>query len=169
MNGKHTSHWIILIILALAQFMVILDSSIVNVAIPSIERAFHLIPSTLQWIVTAYTLAFGGFLLLGGRAADLYGRRKVFLGGVTLFAIVSLADGLSRNGGMLIALRGMQGLAGAFMSPAALSIVLVTYKEGHEKYCFIGLGCCRRRRCCRRFVVGRNINPVLGLAMEFLY
>jgi MFS family permease len=98
MNGKHTSHWIILIILALAQFMVILDSSIVNVAIPSIERAFHLIPSTLQWIVTAYTLAFGGFLLLGGRAADLYGRRKVFLGGVTLFAIVSLADGLSRNG-----------------------------------------------------------------------
>jgi EmrB/QacA subfamily drug resistance transporter len=133
MNGKHTSHWIILIILALAQFMVILDSSIVNVAIPSIERAFHLIPSTLQWIVTAYTLAFGGFLLLGGRAADLYGRRKVFLGGVTLFAIVSLADGLSRNGGMLIALRGMQGLAGAFMSPAALSIVLVTYKEGHDR------------------------------------
>ena len=133
MNNKHTSHWIILIILALAQFMVVLDTSIVNVAIPSIERAFHLIPSTLQWIVTAYTLAFGGFLLLGGRAADLYGRRKVFLSGVALFSLISLLDGLSRSGGMLIALRGMQGLAGAFMSPAALSIVLVTYREGHER------------------------------------
>ena len=133
MEKKHTNHWIILVILALAQFMVILDSSIVNVAIPSIERAFHLIPSTLQWIITAYTLAFGGFLLLGGRAADLYGRRKIFLSGVVLFSIVSLADGLSRSGGMLIALRGMQGLAGAFMSPAALSIVLVTYREGHER------------------------------------
>jgi EmrB/QacA subfamily drug resistance transporter len=133
MDNKHTSHWIILIILALAQFMVILDSSIVNVAIPSIERAFHLVPSTLQWIVTAYTLAFGGFLLLGGRAADLYGRRKVFLSGVAFFSLVSLLDGLSSSGGMLIALRGLQGLAGAFMSPAALSIVLVTYREGHER------------------------------------
>jgi len=113
--------------------MVILDSSIVNVAIPSIQHAFHIVPSTLQWIITAYTLAFGGFLLLGGRAADLYGRRKIFLGGVAMFALVSLADGLSRSGGMLIALRGMQGLAGAFMSPAALSIVLVTYREGHER------------------------------------
>ena len=133
MDKKHTNHWIILIILALAQFMVVLDSSIVNVAIPSIERNFHLMPSTLQWIVTAYTLAFGGFLLLGGRAADLYGRRKVFLAGVTMFSIVSLLDGLSNSGGMLIALRGLQGLAGAFMSPAALSIVLVTYKEGHDR------------------------------------
>lgn len=133
MDKKHTSHWIILIILALAQFMVILDSSIVNVAIPSIERDFHLIPSTLQWIITAYTLAFGGFLLLGGRAADLYGRRRVFLSGVAMFSLVSLLDGLSRNGGMLIALRGLQGLSGAFMSPAALSIVLVTYKEGHDR------------------------------------
>lgn len=113
--------------------MVILDSSIVNVAIPSIEHAFHMMPSTLQWIITAYTLTFGGFLLLGGRAADLYGRRRVFLAGVAMFSLVSLLDGLSKSGGMLIVLRGLQGLSGAFMSPAALSIVLVTYKEGHDR------------------------------------
>jgi EmrB/QacA subfamily drug resistance transporter len=133
MKNLAKSHWTILVLLALAQFMVVLDSSIVNVALPAMQRAFHLSPANLQWIVTAYTLAFGGFLLLGGRAADLYGRRKVFLAGVTLFAIISLLDGLAMNSGMLIGLRALQGLAGAFMSPAALSIVLITYKEGHER------------------------------------
>lgn len=132
-SGKQTSHWLILILLALAQFMVVLDVSIVNVALPSIQNAFHMSQTSLQWIVTAYTLTFGGFLLLGGRAADLYGRRKVFLIGVTLFTLASLANGLAQSGGMLIVFRGFQGLAGAFMSPAALSIVLVTYREGHER------------------------------------
>jgi EmrB/QacA subfamily drug resistance transporter len=89
--------------------------------------------TNLQWVITAYSLAFGGFLLLGGRAADLFGRRRVFLAGVTMFALVSLLDGLSQSGGELIGLRALQGLAGAFMSPAALSIVLVTYREGHER------------------------------------
>jgi EmrB/QacA subfamily drug resistance transporter len=113
--------------------MVVLDSSIVNVMLPKVETAFALSPTSLQWIVTAYTLAFGGFLLLGGRAADLFGRRRVFLSGVACFSVVSLLDGLSHSGGMLISLRALQGLSAAFMSPAALSIVLVTYKEGHER------------------------------------
>lgn len=132
-KSKSTSHWLILIILALAQFMVVLDSSVVNVALPSIQHAFHMSTGTLQWMITAYTLTFGGFLLLGGRAADLYGRRRIFLTGVAVFAIVSLADGLAQSGPMLISLRALQGLAGAFMSPAALSIVLVTYREGHMR------------------------------------
>src|SRR5665213_19389 len=128
-----TNHWLILILLALAQFMVVLDVSIVNVALPSVQKAFSMSQTSLQWIITAYTLTFGGFLLLGGRAADLFGRRRTFLAGLTVFALASLADGLSNSGGMLIAFRTIQGLAGAFMSPAALSIVLVTYRQGHER------------------------------------
>lgn len=130
---KQTNHWLILILVALAQFMVVLDISIVNVALPSIQHSFNMTQTTLQWIVTAYTLTFGGFLLLGGRAADLYGRRKIFLGGVVVFTLASLACGLAQSGGMLIVFRGLQGLAAAFMSPAALSIILVTYKEGNER------------------------------------
>jgi EmrB/QacA subfamily drug resistance transporter len=132
-TSTETNHWLILILLALAQFMVILDVSIVNVAIPSIQKAFHMPEASLQWIVTAYTLTFGGFLLLGGRAADLFGRRKIFLAGITLFTLASLASGLAQSGGQLIVFRALQGLAGALMSPAALSIILVTYKEGHER------------------------------------
>lgn len=130
---KKTNHWFILVLLALAQFMVVLDVSIVNVALPAIQHAFHMSQTSLQWIVTMYTLTFGGFLLLGGRAADLFGRRKMFMLGITLFTLASLADGLSQSGGMIIVFRGIQGLAGAFMSPAALSIILVTYREGHER------------------------------------
>ena len=130
---KQTSHWLVLTLLALAQFMVVLDVSIVNVALPAIQRAFNMNQTTLQWIVTAYTLTFGGFLLLGGRAADLFGRRKIFLSGVLVFSLASLADGLAQSGGQLIIFRAIQGLAAAFMSPAALSIVLVTYREGHER------------------------------------
>lgn len=131
-NGE-TSHWLILILLALAQFMVVLDVSIVNVALPTIQRVFGMSISNLQWIVTAYTLTFGGFLLLGGRAADLFGRRRVFLIGIFMFTIASLISGLTQSGTEIIIMRGLQGLAGAFMSPAALSIVLVTYREGHER------------------------------------
>ncbi|HVX57969.1 MAG TPA: MFS transporter [Candidatus Saccharimonadales bacterium] len=131
--GKQTNHWFILILLALAQFMVVLDVSIVNVALPAIQKAFAMSDTSLQWIVTMYSLTFGGFLLLGGRCADLFGRRKTFLIGTALFTLASLADGLAQSGGMIVAFRGIQGLAGAFMSPAALSIVLVTYREGHER------------------------------------
>ncbi len=130
---KRPNHWLILILLALAQFMVVLDISIVNVALPSIQRAFSLSNANLQWIVTAYTLAFGGFLLLGGRNADYFGRRLTFLGGITVFSLASLGTGLSQSGTMIIAFRAIQGLAAAYMSPAALSIVLVTYREGQER------------------------------------
>lgn len=132
-SGGERSHWWILILVALAQFMVVLDISIVNVALPAMQKAFDMSQTELQWIVTAYTLAFGGFLLLGGRAADLYGRRLIFLIGTTMFTLASLANGLAQSGDMLIVFRGLQGLAAAFMSPAALSIILVNYKEGHER------------------------------------
>src|SRR5262245_43595285 len=105
-NSGGTSHWLILIILALAQFMIVLDVSIVNVALPSIQKAFHMSQQNLQWVVTAYTLTFGGFLLLGGRAADLFGRRKLFMIGTLLFGTASLLTGLSTSGTMLIVLRG---------------------------------------------------------------
>ena len=133
MKEKLASHWLVLVLLALAQFMVVLDVSIVNVMLPTVQHVFHLSETSLQWVVTAYTLTFGGFLLLGGRAADLFGRKRMFLIGVSLFAVASLIDGLSQSGGMLITMRAVQGLSGAIMSPAALSIVLVTYKEGHER------------------------------------
>lgn len=132
-GDKQTSHWLILVLLALAQFMVVLDVSIVNVALPAVQHAFGMSQTSLQWIVTAYTLTFGGFLLLGGRAADLFGRRRIFLLGTALFTLASLSDGLAHTGGMLITFRAIQGLAAAFMSPAALSIILVTYREGHER------------------------------------
>lgn len=131
-KGK-PNHWWILILLALAQFMVVLDVSIVNVALPAIQSAFSMTPTSLQWIITAYTLTFGGFLLFGGRAADLFGRRRLFLIGLILFTVASLANGLAQTGNQLIVFRALQGLAGALMSPAALSIILVTYKEGHER------------------------------------
>ncbi len=125
---------LVLLIVAVAQFIVVLDTSIVNVALPSIYRSLQFTStSMLQWVVSAYTLAFGGFLLLGGRAADLYGRRKMFISAVTAFAIFSLLTGLAQNSTQIIVLRALQGLAAAFMSPAALSIVLTTFKEGKER------------------------------------
>lgn len=138
--SKHSENkWIILALLALAQFMVVLDVSIVNVALPSISRALHFAANNLQWVVTAYALTFGGFLLLGGRAADLYGRRKVFMTAVSVFGLVSLLCGLAQSEGQLIAARAVQGLAGAFMSPAALSIVLTEFKEGKERNTALGV------------------------------
>ena len=125
---------IVLLIIAVAQFMVVLDTSIVNVALPAIYNGLgYTSESNLQWVVTAYTLAFGGFLLLGGRAADLYGRRKVFMTAAGFFTFMSLVCGLAQNSLMLDASRALQGLAAAFMSPAALSIIITTFKEGKER------------------------------------
>ena len=132
-GGVRQSSWLILVVLALAQFMLIVDVSIVNIALPSIQSAFHMTDSSLQWILTAYALTFGGFLLLGGRSADYFGRRRVFLAGLTVFVMASLGSGLARTGTELIVFRALQGLAGAFMSPAALSTVLVTYQEGRQR------------------------------------
>lgn len=129
----------ILFLMALAQFMVVLDISIVNVALPSIKTALNFSSDNLQWIVTAYTLAFGGFLLFGGRAADLFGRKKLFLGGVLAFSSASLLAGLSHSENILIFCRALQGLSAAFMSPAALSIVINTFKEGKERNRALGV------------------------------
>ena len=129
----------ILAILALAQFMVVLDASIVNVALPAIMKSLNFSPENLQWIVTAYTLSFGGFLLFGGRAADLFGRRKVFLIGLVGFTIASMFVGLAQNEVMMIVGRAIQGLGAAFMSPAALSIVLTEFKEGSERNKALGV------------------------------
>jgi EmrB/QacA subfamily drug resistance transporter len=129
----------ILFLMALAQFMVVLDISIVNVALPSIKTALNFSSDNLQWVVTAYTLAFGGFLLFGGRAADLFGRKKLFLGGVLAFTAASLLAGLSHSEQVLIFCRALQGLSAAFMSPAALSIVINTFKEGKERNRALGV------------------------------
>src|SRR4051794_31309351 len=131
--------WLALVLLSAAQFVVVLDASIVNVALPSIQNALHFSPENLQWIVNAYTLTFGGFLLLGGRAADLFGRRRVFLGGLVLFSLASLAGGLAQSEGWLIAARAVQGLGAAIISPAALSIVTTTFAEGAERNKALGV------------------------------
>jgi EmrB/QacA subfamily drug resistance transporter len=125
--------WLIFILVAIAQFMVVLDSAITNVALPTIKQQLHFSNTSLQWVVTAYALTFGGFLLFGGRAADLFGRRRVLLFGITGFTIFSLLIGFSHSAVMLIVLRALQGLAAAFMSPSALSIILVTFPGGPDR------------------------------------
>src|SRR5919106_6762411 len=124
--------WLVLVLVCLGQFMVILDATIVNVALPSIQRDLQFSAADLQWVINSYTLVFGGFLLLGGRAADLVGRRTLFVAGVIVFSFASLLNGLSNSSEMLVAARGLQGLGGALVSPAALSIITTTFAEGPE-------------------------------------
>jgi EmrB/QacA subfamily drug resistance transporter len=131
--------WIALALLCVAQFMVILDASIVNVALPTIGTSLHFSQDNLSWVVNAYVLTFGGFLLLGGRMADLLGRRRVFMGGLILFALASLAGGLATNDTQLIAARAVQGLGAAILSPAALSIVTTTFRDGAERNKALGV------------------------------
>jgi EmrB/QacA subfamily drug resistance transporter len=133
MIRKLESKWLTFIIVAIAQFMVVLDTSINNVALPAIKRSLHFSTSTLQWVITAYALTFGGFLLLGGRAADQFGRRRTLMIGMSGFTLFSFLIGISDSSTLLIALRALQGMAAAFMSPAALSIVLATFKEGKDR------------------------------------
>jgi EmrB/QacA subfamily drug resistance transporter len=128
-----------LVICCLAQFMVVLDVSIVNVALPSISADLGFTPASLAWVVNAYTLAFAGFLLLGGRAADLLGRREVFAGGLALFAVASLAGGLAQSELTLVAARAAQGLGGAVVAPATLSILTTGFAEGVERNRALGL------------------------------
>ncbi|HTT26822.1 MAG TPA: MFS transporter [Solirubrobacteraceae bacterium] len=128
-----------LLLCCLAQFMVILDVSVVNVALPSIRSSLHFSEQDLQWVVNAYTVTFAGFLLLGGRAADLIGRRRVFVAGLTLFALASLAGGLADTKVMLIAARAVQGLGGAIVAPASLSILTTTFEEGPARNRAVGI------------------------------
>jgi EmrB/QacA subfamily drug resistance transporter len=123
----------------LAQFMVILDVSVVNVALPSIRTGLHFSEVDLQWVVNAYTVTFAGFLLLGGRAADMLGRRRVFVVGLVLFAITSLIGGLATSQGVLIGARALQGLGGAVIAPASLSILTTTFAEGPARNRAVGI------------------------------
>ena len=128
-----------LLLACLAQFMVILDVSVVNVALPSIRHGLGFSEVDLQWVVNAYTVTFAGFLLLGGRAADLLGRRRVFVGGLVLFGLASLAGGLADSQLQLIVARAVQGLGGAVIAPASLSILTTTYTEGPARNRAVGI------------------------------
>jgi EmrB/QacA subfamily drug resistance transporter len=139
LTAARDKRWIALILLCVAQFMVVLDSAIVNVALPTIGEALGFSESSLPWVVNAYVLTFGGFLLLGGRLADLLGRRRVLIFGLGLFALASLAGGLATTSGQLIAARAVQGLGAAILSPAALSIVTTTFKDGAERNKALGI------------------------------
>jgi EmrB/QacA subfamily drug resistance transporter len=139
MSERETNPWIVLVLVCLAQFMVVLDATITNVALPSIQRDLGMNDADLQWIVNAYTLVFGGFLLLGGRAGDLIGRKRVFLAGVVLFTVASLLCGLAPSDTWLIVARGLQGLGAALVSPAALSIVTTTFAEGAQRTKALGV------------------------------
>src|SRR4030081_2833020 len=128
-----------LLLLAMTQFVVVIDASIVNVALPSIGRALAFSRTDLSWVVNAYTLTFGGFLLLGGRLADLLGRRRMFMLGLALFSIASFAGGLAQSEPWLIVARATQGLGAAIVSPAALSIITTTFAEGAERNRALGI------------------------------
>ena len=128
-----------LLLLAMTQFVIVIDASIVNVALPSIGSALHFSRDDLTWVVNAYTLTFGGFLLLGGRMADLLGRRRMFMLGLILFSVASFAGGIAQSEGWLIAARAVQGLGAAIISPAALSIITTTFAEGAERNRALGI------------------------------
>src|SRR6478752_80784 len=133
------ARWATLVVVCLAQFMVVLDATIVNVALPSIQRGLDFSDANLQWVINSYTLMFGGFLLLGGRAADFFGRRRLFIAGVAVFSVASLINGFASSSEMLIVGRGLQGLGGALVSPAALSIITTTFAEGPDRNKALGV------------------------------
>ena len=132
-HDGHANPWLVLVLVCMAQFMVILDATIVNVALPSIQEDLEMSDADLQWVVNSYTLIFGGFLLLGGRAGDLIGRKRIFLVGVVIFTVASLLNGLAPTSEALIVFRGIQGLGAALIAPAALSIITTTFAEGAER------------------------------------
>src|SRR6266542_6202792 len=138
-SGRVVPLWVLLALVCLGQFMVVLDISIVNVALPSIQAELRFTASGLQWVVNAYTLTFAGFLLLGGRAADLFGRRRMFLVGLAMFTAASFVGGLAQTQSMLIAARALQGLGGAVLAPATLTILTTTFAEGPARTRALGV------------------------------
>ncbi len=134
-----SSRWAVLVVVCLAQFMVVLDATIVNVALPSIQRGLHFSQASLPWVINSYTLMFGGFLLLGGRVSDLLGRKRLFVAGVIVFSAASLLNGLAVSSTMLIVSRALQGLGGALVSPAALSILTTTFPDSGERTKALGV------------------------------
>src|SRR4051794_16308135 len=138
-SSTSRSKWLALALLATTQFVIVLDASIVNVALPSIGRDLQFSQDNLAWVVNAYTLTFGGFLLLGGRLADLLGRRRIFMTGLVVFSLASLLGGLAQSELWLILARALQGIGGALVSPAALSIITTTFAEGSERNRALGV------------------------------
>jgi len=138
-EGHHRRKWLALALIVTAQFMVVLDVAIVNVALPSIKVDLHFSQESLQWVITAYAIMFGGFLMLGGRLADVLGRRRLFIAGLALFTVSSLLDGLAWSEASLIVFRSLQGLGAAMLSPAALSILTTTFTEGKERNTALGI------------------------------
>src|SRR5216110_1335689 len=137
--AKDRRRWWALAVIVAAQFMVVLDVAIVNVALPSIRTDLHFSQESLQWVITAYAIFFGGVLLLGGRLADLLGRRRLFMAGLAIFTVSSLLNGLAWSEGSLITFRALQGLGAALLSPAALSILTTTFREGRERNLALGI------------------------------
>src|SRR5881394_2761176 len=132
-NRGASRRWLALLVIAIAQLMVILDATIVNIAMPSAQHQLHISTANRQWVVTAYTLAFGGLLLLGGRIADYTGRKRTFILGSLGFALASALGGIAQTQGLLFAARGLQGAFAALMAPAALSLVTVMFTEPKER------------------------------------
>src|SRR5215213_2029646 len=139
MSNNERRKWLVLAVTVAAQFMVIVDVSVVNVALPAIKHDLHFSQDDLQWVITAYAILFGGTLLLGGRLADLLGRRRMFMAGVAVFSVGSLLSGLAWSADALIATRALQGLGGALLAPAALSIIATTFREGPDRNRALGV------------------------------
>jgi len=135
--GRH--RWLILAVLVAAQFIVVLDAAVVNIALPSIQHALDFSDTGLAWVINGYILTFGGFLLFGGRVADLFGRKRMFLAGLGLFVVASLACGVAVNSGELVVFRAVQGLGAALLSPAALSILTTTFTDRTERHAALGV------------------------------
>ena len=139
MVASSNHRWLALALLSVVQFMIVLDIAIVNVALPSIQVDLGFSQENLQWVISAYALVFGGFLLLGGRAADLVGRRRMFVVGLAVFSVASLLAALAWNEPSLIGARALQGLGAAIIAPAALSILMTTFSEGKERNIALGV------------------------------
>src|ERR1035438_4773013 len=129
---------LVLGIILAVQLMVVLDATIVNIALPGIAKALNFSPASLSWVITAYTLAFGGFLLLGARAGDLLGRKRVFMAGIGLFTLASFLGGMAPSAGMLLAARALQGVGGALAAPSALAFLMIMFPEGRERLRALG-------------------------------
>src|SRR5712691_11045132 len=137
--ARRSNPWAALTLIVAAQFMVVLDLSIVNVALATIKHDLGFSEASLQWVITAYAIVFGGFLLLGGRLADLLGRRRIFMAGIALFTLGSVLSGLAWSAASLVAFRGIQGLGGALFAPAGLSLLMTTFREGRERNTALGI------------------------------
>src|SRR5215208_4306512 len=168
MAASEQRKWLALALLSAVQFMVVLDIAIVNVALPSIKVDLGFSQENLQWVISAYALVFGGFLLLGGRAADLLGRRRIFLAGIIVFTVASFLAGLAWSETSLIAARALQGLGAAIISPAALSILSTTFAEGRERNIALGVwGAVGGFGAATGLVIGGILTDTVGWEWNF--